>query len=373
MGYCKNCGGKLEDNAKFCVQCGTKVELEGGNVQTPIETPAPESTPQEEKPTTPEVPIADVVKPVEPATTEPVAPVAQPIEQTATTLSQPTPETTIPAALNNPANYPNGLPEGITEEVQQPEIVVPSHANIDISQSIKDEARNEAMRDVEVSQEELNQAQGITPQVQQPQIARPTTSPTAKKRNKRKTSGKQVIQTIALIIGSLFALVVIGFLVTFGITYLKTLDTNKQPEPKLELNSKNSYRVGSKDYGYVSVPNSWTPFGLSPENQTIQYTDGAGWIVTLYSVDQSTITAKSWANNIIAQMNSVGASDIGMEETTINDFGGYKLFGYYSSVTTYLAAWVINGNDGKVHYIAIEGPERYNDFYDIIYTFDPTK
>ena len=358
MGYCKNCGGKLEDNAKFCVICGTKVETEGEVVQTP--------TQQETQPITNEEAQQTNVN-VE-AKVEETKPIEQPQPQV---LQQQTPieqndSNNIPE-LNNPANYPHSAPSEPLESNLQ-HIVVPSNANINISQTIKDEARNDAMTDI----------QTVPGEEQQPirnQIPKPISSLNANKvSRKKKKSNSNIIHIIALVIGSLVALVIIGFLFTFGLSYINNLDNGgKNNTPKLELNSKNSYRVGSKDYGYVSVPNSWSPFGLSPENQTIQYTDGTGWIVTLYSVDQSTITAKNWANNIVAQMNSVGASDIGMEETEVNEFGGYKLFGYYSNVSTYLAAWVINGNDGKVHYIAIEGPERYNDFYDIIFTFNPTK
>ena len=353
MATCTNCGAKLEENGKFCVMCGTKVE--GEEV---VETVQP--APTIETMTTPppqNLPVQPL-QPEEPQQNE------TPLQQETHPLEDTVADQAVANALNNPANYPNGMPDPQQPiEASETEVLVPSNANIDMSKTLREE----------------------TPTLQSLETA--TSSPTAKpipkmdsnifksKRPKKKSGNQQIFQIVGLVAGSIVALVIIGFLFIFMFQFItnSNFQGNEPQGPKLELNSKNSYRVGSKDYGYVSVPNSWVPFGLSPENQTIQYTDGAGWIVTLYSVEETTITAKGWSNNIVSQMNNVGATDIGIEETQVNDYIGYKIFGYYGSVSTYLAAWVVNGNDGKVHYIAIEGPERFNDFYDIIYTFETKK
>ena len=253
--------------------------------------------------------------------------------------------------LNNPSNYPNA---------SEQQVVVPSHANINVNETVV--SHTPAFQ----SMPEVEHNTNYAPPEKQNKIFNVTTT---KKPKKKKARGVKAIYIIAAIAATLFIAFITGLLIFLVSNYTKQNPGN--PESKLELNSENSYRVGSRDYGYVSVPNSWIQFGIEPDNQTIQYTDAAvGWIVTLYSVGNNTISSKEWADSIIEQMNSVGATDITIKETSINNYKGYKVFGYYESVTTYLAAWILETPDNKIHYVAVEGPNKFDPLYDIIYTFN---
>ena len=57
--FCKNCGNKLSDGAKFCPFCGTMI----------AETPAPENLPEETS--LPEEPVSPEVRPESAAQEEP--------------------------------------------------------------------------------------------------------------------------------------------------------------------------------------------------------------------------------------------------------------------------------------------------------------
>ena len=323
---CKNCGGALEDNARFCVLCGTKVE---------------------------EIPVVQQPMPENGATTTTVPMDQQAIPQQS---YQQTNNTQIMEVA--PIN---------TNLTQQSDVLVPSGANINVGAMVEEKTPAfQSMPEFDTPKPEVQTpppSVAITPQINN-DMANP-------KRKRKKKNDLKILYIISGIIGSIVVLAIIGIAIAF---FQEANEGNgDNSTKKTNLTEKNSYRVGSKDYGYVSVPNSWTPFGIDETNQTIQYSDGTGWIVTLFSVDEKTISSKDWANSIINQMRTVGASEIGMEETKINQYSGYKIFGYYSNVTTYLAAWVVEGNDGKNHYIAIEGPNRYDDNYDIVYTFNTEK
>ena len=131
-------------------------------------------------------------------------------------------------------------------------------------------------------------------------------------------------------------------------------------------NDSDTIRIGSGAFGYLTIPKTWNVF---IDQNTIQYTDGAGWIVTLFATSNSVIASKNWATNVANQMQNDGAQDVAMAEDSVNNYHGYKVFGYYESSNTFLAAWFFEAEDGNTHYVAIEGPNRYDDNYDIIYTF----
>ena len=132
---------------------------------------------------------------------------------------------------------------------------------------------------------------------------------------------------------------------------------------------EDTIRIGNGSFGYLSVPKNWNVFIDENAQNTIQYTDGAGWIVTLFATSNSVIASKNWATNVANQMQNDGAQDVAMGEDSVNSYHGYKVFGYYENTNTFLAAWFFEAEDGNTHYIAIEGPNRYDDNYDIIYSF----
>ena len=192
------------------------------------------------------------------------------------------------------------------------------------------------------------------------------------KKRKRKNDAK-IIYVVAAVAGSLFVLIILVFLLVFLLSFKGGTNENETKIHNPQLTEKESFRIGNADFGFVSVPNGWTPYKQDEGNRTLQYSNGSGWIVTLYSVPASDASAQEWATSIVGQMKSAAAEDIGLEETKIDQCSGYKVFAYYKNVSTYLAAWILNGTDGKSNCIAIEGPNRYDDNYDIIYTFNLTK
>lgn len=309
MKRCPHCNGEIEENSHFCVLCGKQLDQNLTQVM-------------------PQQPVAVVPQP-------------QPQQQL-----QPQPQ-----VQNNMVVASN-----------ENNVLVPSEANINIA-AMKEEAAPTFQSMPEIPQE-VKQEKPVNNTVYGDNLLNDNPPPVKKK--KKKTPANMIF-----IIGGCIATIVLIITVIGLIPLLK--GENPEESHKSKLTEKNSFRVGSEEFGYVSVPKSWVPFGVNESNKTIQYTDESGWIVTLYSIDKGTISTEDWANSIINQMKTAGAQEIGLEETKINDYKTYKIFGYYSSLSTYLAAWVIDTNDEFSHYVAIEGPKRYDDNYDIIYTFKKEK
>ena len=82
MKYCPNCGHQLNDDAKFCVSCGTMQPVINKPAPTPEVKPVVEEKPVQEPTPTPTPTPAPEEKPVEQPAPTPVVVEEKPVEQT---------------------------------------------------------------------------------------------------------------------------------------------------------------------------------------------------------------------------------------------------------------------------------------------------
>lgn len=147
----------------------------------------------------------------------------------------------------------------------------------------------------------------------------------------------------------------------------------KEIEEEEKEDEKDVKKVGDDTYGYVEVPNSWVVFhDVDATSKLIQYTDigEAGYIVTLnvYEQDVEPITA---AQNLYNHIKEEGNSAYYLT-TYVAGYRGYVVHATYTD-GTYLDIYLFKASDNKLHYVAIEGPDKYNDNFDIPKTFSMTK
>ena len=130
--------------------------------------------------------------------------------------------------------------------------------------------------------------------------------------------------------------------------------------------------IGDDTYGYVQVPSDWKEFKDIDGNSSIQYTDigDMGYIISLNIVDGdvSPYTAATNIKNHIITENA----DAKVVYTKISKYYGYKVEAKYPD-GTYLDAYLFKTDDGKLHYISIEGPDKDNDSFKIPDTFSVNK
>lgn len=147
---------------------------------------------------------------------------------------------------------------------------------------------------------------------------------------------------------------------------------NEEKEEEKPVVESGKKLIGDDTYGYVQVPSSWMEFKDIDGNSSIQYTDigDMGYIISLNVVEGNT-TPYLAASNIKNHIQSENA-DAKVEYTKISKYYGYKVSAKYPD-GTYLDAYLFKTDDDKLHYVSIEGPDKYNDNFKIPDTFSMNK
>ena len=124
--------------------------------------------------------------------------------------------------------------------------------------------------------------------------------------------------------------------------------------------------IGSDDYGYVKVPQSWIQFKDVNGGDDIQYSDGTDInIVTLntFKAEQFGISESELEkvdpiqiSNSIYQSKSE-SSDFSKVWGSKSKIGGYDAYQVNCIAKTgkYLVIWIFKSDDGKFRYVSLEG------------------
>lgn len=150
-----------------------------------------------------------------------------------------------------------------------------------------------------------------------------------------------------------------------------TIDGEKVSKEEIKDNDKNNNNnnnnetttiVGDNKYGYITIPKNWAKFYDVDGNTSLQYSYANVYIVSLNYFEDSQYTAKEYASNYM--YNKQNSSDVtGVTGATVQigknkEYTAYQVYMYYPSEGTYLVTYWFEAEDGKVHYIALEGPEE---------------
>lgn len=129
---------------------------------------------------------------------------------------------------------------------------------------------------------------------------------------------------------------------------------------------KDTQWIGSDDYGYVKVPQSWIQFKDVNGGDDIQYSDGTDInIVTLntFKAEQFGISEIELEkvdpiqiSNSIYQSKSE-SSDFSKVWGSKSRIGGYDAYQVNCIAKTgkYLVIWIFKSDDGKFRYVSLEG------------------
>lgn len=150
------------------------------------------------------------------------------------------------------------------------------------------------------------------------------------------------------------------------------VEEEENEESEEETKEEGKMIIGDDTYGYVKVPSTWIKFNDIDGNDSIQYTDigDMGYIISLNKVEEnvSPYTAATNIKNHILQENA----EAKVVYSTISKYYGYKVEAKYPD-GTYLDAYLFKADDGKLHYVSIEGPDNTNDSFKIPDTFSMNK
>ena len=129
---------------------------------------------------------------------------------------------------------------------------------------------------------------------------------------------------------------------------------------------KDTQWIGSDDYGYVKVPQSWIQFKDVNGGDDIQYSDGTDInIVTLntFKAEQFSISESELEkvdpiqiSNSIYQSKSESSdfSKVWGSKSTIGGYDAYQV-NCIAKTGKYLVIWIFKSDDGKFRYVSLEG------------------
>jgi hypothetical protein len=119
-------------------------------------------------------------------------------------------------------------------------------------------------------------------------------------------------------------------------------------------------RVCNSSYGYITIPGDWQEYEDAASNSSLQFTDGS-YIVTLKAVESASSSALSYATAVKKSFVNDGVDTTGAT-VSLGKYKAYQVYGYYTSVQKWHVCWIFEAEDGKTHFISVEGPEKTSAF-----------
>ena len=142
-------------------------------------------------------------------------------------------------------------------------------------------------------------------------------------------------------------------------------DLEVEEEKKEEVEETNTKVVGNSDYGFVSVPENWVRFQDVSGSDAFQYSFVDIFIVTLDYIEDNSFTAEDYASTYMAQQKAdstvTGVSGAMVKIGKNDEYSAYQVYMYYPADDVYLITYWFETGDGKIRYIALEGPENFGD------------
>jgi len=121
--------------------------------------------------------------------------------------------------------------------------------------------------------------------------------------------------------------------------------------------------VGDEKNGYITIPSNWTKFIDSSGSDLLQYSYANVYIVSFGVLDDN-YSAKEYASRYMYnKKNSNDVTDVTGATVKVGknkEYTAYQVYMYYPSDSVYLVTYWFEAEDGKVHYTALEGPEKLN-------------
>lgn len=140
------------------------------------------------------------------------------------------------------------------------------------------------------------------------------------------------------------------------------------PIPMDESAEEDTQVVGDETLGYVTIPDWWASFQDLGGATALQYSNGAGTIISLdtfsdegLTEDQKAqITAETAAYSVWYNLEQNGVTDIVGAQVDLNGIDSFQVYGAYVSedygTSSIIVCWVFSDEDGGLHYVSAEGP-----------------
>lgn len=134
--------------------------------------------------------------------------------------------------------------------------------------------------------------------------------------------------------------------------------------------------IGSNNVGYVDVPEDWKEYNGKTEivDEVVQYALDSTYVVILSAFDVG-YTADQYSNIYVdKQKADTTITNLNKESVKIGKgkiYNTYRVSMFNTSTNKYIYTYWFDAEDGKVHFVSIEGPEKYNDVLLTDFVFVP--
>ena len=198
-----------------------------------------------------------------------------------------------------------------------------------------------------------------------------------------KNTGKKSNVALIVII-SVVSFLIVGALAFFGVRSFFNKATNEvnnvvnTANNIINNNTNNNSKtvdktkvVGEEKYGYVTVPSDWVKFyDYSTVANVLQYSYANEYVLTMmyYSKDELR-SAETAAANAKAHLSTENVEKLTGAKVKMGSYDAYQVYAYYPDENEWLVCWFFEAEDGLVHYLAVEGPDPYSDYFEIPNTF----
>ncbi len=128
-------------------------------------------------------------------------------------------------------------------------------------------------------------------------------------------------------------------------------------------------QVGQELYGYACVPSDWVNFvdeTKSKDSTLIQYSAANPvYVLAMDYFDKNpSISLKSYANAYEEEIKGKGFSTQNIEEK-LDGRKAYQILAHNSETNVWIISYFLESDDGRIHYIGVEGPSNLTDEFEI--------
>ena len=181
------------------------------------------------------------------------------------------------------------------------------------------------------------------------------------KRNKKKKLDKELLKKIGIGVGAVVLLISL---------FLLTRSCSKSKDE--EVKDEEIQRIGSGEYGYISIPNDWLKLEGTTASSGLRYADkDITYVATLDT--SSTLNSQDFVYTARNQLQAAGVSDFVITEVDFCNYKAYKLTGYHQGQNKYVVAYFFSAEDNITHYVGVEGPDNQSEYFKIPDTFKLTE
>jgi len=181
-------------------------------------------------------------------------------------------------------------------------------------------------------------------------------------KKKKEKNNKEFLKKIGIVVGAII-LVICLFLLTKSCSK----DNNEE-----EIKDEEIQRIGSNEYGFISVPSDWLRLEGTTTSSGIKYSDkDISYVATLDT--SSTLNPQEFVYTARNQLQTAGVSDFAIDELEFCGYSAYRLTGYHQGQNKYILAYFFRAEDNITHYVGVEGPDNQNENFKIPDTYNLTK